>query len=165
MPSLSTISSTQPPSKSLLTDIVCAYCTELEQAGYYVGIYSSKSFFRSELNEARLQPYDKWVAQWSKKCTYAGSFGLWQFGGESNMLRSNKVAGRVVDQNYALRDYPAIIKTAGLNGYPKPKTVDELAREVLDGKWGNAAARKKALTAAGYDYAAVQARVNEILAK
>ncbi|MBO5032380.1 MAG: SPOR domain-containing protein [Lachnospiraceae bacterium] len=44
------------------------------------------------------------------------------------------------------------------------KTVEELAREVIAGKWGNGEARKKALTEAGYDYSAVQARVNSILA-
>lgn len=43
------------------------------------------------------------------------------------------------------------------------KTVDELAREVIQGKWGNGAARKERLTAAGYDYAAVQNRVNQLL--
>ena len=43
------------------------------------------------------------------------------------------------------------------------KTVDELAREVIRGDWGNGAERKNRLTAAGYDYAAVQAKVNEIL--
>lgn len=149
--------------KAQLTDIVCAYCDVLEKAGYYVGIYSSKSFFSSELDESRLQKYDKWIAQWGRKCTYSGEYGLWQFGGESNMIRTNKVAGRVVDQNYAFRDYPTIIKNADLNGYISEKTLNRLAQEVLDGKWGNAASRKKALTAAGYDYAAVQARVNALL--
>lgn len=43
------------------------------------------------------------------------------------------------------------------------KTVDELACEVINGKWGNGAARKKKLTAAGYDYDAVQKRVNELM--
>lgn len=43
------------------------------------------------------------------------------------------------------------------------KTVDELAREVLDGKWGNGADRKKRLTDAGYNYTAVQNRVNELV--
>lgn len=43
------------------------------------------------------------------------------------------------------------------------KTVEELAREVIAGKWGNGADRKKRLTDAGYDYSAVQKRVNEIL--
>ncbi len=43
------------------------------------------------------------------------------------------------------------------------KTVEQLAREVIQGKWGNGATRKKRLTEAGYSYAAVQAKVNELL--
>lgn len=43
------------------------------------------------------------------------------------------------------------------------KSIDEIAREVLQGLWGNGEARKKALTNAGYDYDAVQKRVNELL--
>ena len=43
------------------------------------------------------------------------------------------------------------------------KSVDQIAREVLQGKWGNGSDRRKRLTAAGYDYAAVQKRVNELL--
>ena len=43
------------------------------------------------------------------------------------------------------------------------KSVDELAREVIRGEWGNGSERRVRLTQAGYDYDAVQARVNEIL--
>ena len=43
------------------------------------------------------------------------------------------------------------------------KTVNELAQEVLDGKWGNGTDRKERLTAAGYDYSAVQAKVNALV--
>ena len=43
------------------------------------------------------------------------------------------------------------------------KTVDELAREVIRGLWGNGIERKNRLTEAGYDYRAVQRRVNELL--
>lgn len=43
------------------------------------------------------------------------------------------------------------------------KSVDEIAREVIRGLWGNGSARKQRLQAAGYDYAAVQARVNQLL--
>ena len=43
------------------------------------------------------------------------------------------------------------------------KSIDTLAREVIRGDWGNGAERKKRLSAAGYDYAAVQQRVNELL--
>ena len=53
--------------------------------------------------------------------------------------------------------FSAFITTAEGAG----KSVDELAREVLQGKWGNGAERKKRLEAAGYDYAAVQKKVNQ----
>ena len=43
------------------------------------------------------------------------------------------------------------------------KSIDELAKEVLAGKWGNGNDRKNALTNAGYNYSAVQARVNELV--
>ena len=47
--------------------------------------------------------------------------------------------------------------------YSTKKSVDEIAREVIQGKWDNGAERKKKLTAAGYDYNAVQRRVNELM--
>lgn len=46
---------------------------------------------------------------------------------------------------------------------PAKKSIDEIAKEVIDGKWGNGDARKKAIQDAGYDYSAVQAKVNELL--
>lgn len=46
---------------------------------------------------------------------------------------------------------------------PAKKSVDEIAREVIAGKWGNGATRKQKLASAGYDYSAVQKRVNELL--
>ena len=42
------------------------------------------------------------------------------------------------------------------------KTVNELALEVIMGLWGNGEDRKKRLQKAGYDYYAVQKRVEEI---
>ena len=58
-------------------------------------------------------------------------------------------------------NYPSIIKK-GFNGY-KLKSVDEVAREVIQGKWGNGNERKQRLEAAGYNYTEVQNRVNEII--
>ena len=43
------------------------------------------------------------------------------------------------------------------------KSVDEIVKEVIKGRWGNGSERKEKLTAAGYDYATVQKRVNEML--
>ena len=43
------------------------------------------------------------------------------------------------------------------------KSIDELAKEIIRGDWGNGDDRKNRLTAAGYDYNAVQKLVNELL--
>lgn len=43
------------------------------------------------------------------------------------------------------------------------KSLDDIAREVIAGKWGNGQDRKNKLVAVGYDYSAVQARVNELV--
>lgn len=43
------------------------------------------------------------------------------------------------------------------------KTVTEIAKEVIQGKWGNGEERKRRLTAAGYDYAEVQKEVNRLM--
>lgn len=45
---------------------------------------------------------------------------------------------------------------------PTKKTIDEVARDVLNGKYGNGEARVKALKAEGYDPVAVQKKVNEL---
>lgn len=49
------------------------------------------------------------------------------------------------------------------NASAPSKSVDQLAREVIQGLWGNGSDRKNRLTAAGYDYNAVQARVNQMM--
>lgn len=41
--------------------------------------------------------------------------------------------------------------------------IDVIAREVIEGRWGVGAERRRRLTEAGYDYEEVQKRVNEIL--
>ena len=45
------------------------------------------------------------------------------------------------------------------------KSVDEIAKEVIAGMWGNGQERKNRLTAAGYDYNTIQSRVNQMLGK
>ena len=43
------------------------------------------------------------------------------------------------------------------------KSIDVIAKEVVEGKWGNGITRKNKLKAAGYNYNAVQKRINELL--
>ncbi len=109
-------------SKAQRTKVVKAFCEEIQRNGYYAGIYASKSWFSSHLNDNELTKYDKWIAQYNIKCTYAKSYGMWQYGGGINYLRSTKVNGvssANCDQNYCYKDYPSIIKNNSLNGYGK----------------------------------------------
>ena len=76
--------------------------------------------------------------------------------------RTMSINGQYI-RGYAVPKYDSAVEPAPA---PAPtKSVDELAKEVIDGKWGNNPERKKALTEAGYDYDAVQKRVNEMLKK
>jgi hypothetical protein len=151
--------------KTSNTEAIKGFCEYLENKGYYVGIYANNNWFNNYIDTPKLSAYDKWVANWGKTRPTTPEGGMWQFGGSTNATRTNIVAGMVCDQNYAYKDYPAIIKSAGLNGFAKAvkKTVEELAKEVIDGKWGNGADREARLTKAGYNYAEVQAKVNEII--
>lgn len=49
------------------------------------------------------------------------------------------------------------------SGEGKQKSLDDIAKEVIAGKWGNNPERANRLRAAGYNPAIVQARVNEML--
>ena len=46
---------------------------------------------------------------------------------------------------------------------PQLKPIDEVAKEVIRGEWGNNPERKRRLESAGYDYNAVQTRVNQLM--
>ena len=73
-------------------------------------------------------------------------------------------AKKCADDNagYSVFDEKGNVVYTGKNTTAK-KTVLELAKEVIAGKWGNGQDRKNRLTAAGYDYTAVQNKVNELL--
>ena len=150
--------------------MVNAFCKIVEDAGYYVGVYTNLNWYRNIISGKSLnQRWDWWIARWGGSQPTDIDYGIWQY-------NVGAFVGVQTDLNYCYKDYPSIIKAAGLNGYPKTtpsptpqpqptKTVDELAQEVFDGKWGNGEGRYKRLTEAGYNYDAVQNRVNQILAE
>ena len=121
--------------KAALTDNIIAFCEKLEQAGYFVGVYSNEYAFNHNMEDERLRKYVHWVAKYAENSpvlTSGMSVGIWQFGGEVNKLRSNKVAGVTCDQDYCYVDYPETIKLLELNGCknvpeePKQENKEEL---------------------------------------
>lgn len=100
--------------KKVLTDITVAFCEKIEAAGYYTAVYSNVDWFINKLELSRLEAYDKWLAHWVTSPRWGSEFGgLWQYS-DSGRVDGIETA---VDMNISYRDYPLIIKRAGLNGY------------------------------------------------
>ncbi|MDO4504546.1 MAG: GH25 family lysozyme, partial [Clostridia bacterium] len=97
------------------TDIVKAFCNEIEKAGYYAMFYCNLNWLKNYLfKDELLQKYDLWLAQWSNdKPSY--SCGIWQY---SSCGKVEGISGNV-DLNISYKNYPEIIKSKGLNGSSK----------------------------------------------
>lgn len=103
------------PSNEVLVNICKTFLSTLEKKGYYVTLYASKSWLDNQLSSSKLDKYDKWVAQWGERCTYNKNFGMWQYTENETV---SGIKGKV-DANVSYKDYPNIIKSAGLNGWAK----------------------------------------------
>lgn len=137
------------------TKMAIAFCEKIRQAGFKPGVYANPSFMENYYDKSRIVGrYDIWLAHWtnSPNCPSKYNYGqtMWQWG-------LDRIGGYDVDGDICFTDYS--------RKKPVEKTIDQLADEVLAGKWDNGAERERLLTAAGYDYSAVQKRVNEILNK
>lgn len=100
--------------KTACTEIAKAFIETVEKAGYWVGIYSSKSHLENYLSEDIRKRYAVWVAHYGvSKTTYRGQFGIWQ----KSSTGAVAGIGGCVDLNECYIDYPALIKDAGLNGF------------------------------------------------
>lgn len=78
-----------------------AFCDTIKAAGYKTGIYASKSWFTDKLNDSELAGYDHWVAQYYNKCTYTGSYTMWQY---SSSGKVDGISGNV-DMNWCYKEY------------------------------------------------------------
>ncbi len=102
-------------SNATRTEMVKAFLETLENAGYYGILYASQSFIKSYLNYSQLSSYDVWCAQYGSACTCPMPYGVWQYSSKNPLGISGY--GTSLDCNHVYKDYPTIIKNAGLNGW------------------------------------------------
>ena len=158
--------------KNTLTSIVKAFCDTVNAAGYVCGVYSSEFYFNNGMVDKELKAYPHWIAKYSKnepKLASGNPCEMWQYGGSTNLIRSSKIAGTVVDQNFIY--IPWVVKDvnntekkvkADINTSNAYDVIHNLALEVLDGKHGSGEFRKRSL---GSLYVPVQSEVNAIIKK
>ena len=141
------------------TDCAIAFCERVKAAGYIPVIYTNQSWMEAVFDWGRLTSYTLWyAAPGASKPKY--TCAIWQYSWEGRFNGSPYNT----DMDYCYDDSLFGGKKSEPETKPNTdKSIDELAQEVIDGKWGINEERKKRLTEAGYDYNAVQSRVNEIL--
>ena len=131
----------------------------IESKGYWCGIYANQYWWRTYLKNG-LDRFTKWVAKYSdeKPSGISGTYDIWQYSSKGSVPG---IKGPV-DMNVCYRDFPSIIRP-GVKEENKKKSNEEIAQEVLDGKWGNGAERKERLTKAGYVASDIQKIVNKLV--
>lgn len=137
------------------TKMAIAFCEKIRQAEFKPGIYANPSLMENYYDKQQIiGKYDIWLAHWTnspdRPSRYSYGQTMWQWG-------LDRIDGFDIDGDICFCEYA--------KPTPAKKTVEQLADEVIAGKWDNGAERERLLTAAGYDYNAVQKRVNEKLYK
>ena len=149
-----------------------------EKTGVKALLYASRSPINSfNWSSVVAGDYGLWVADYGANTGQAGNkpvvkwwpfYILWQYTSRGHI---SGYSGNV-DMNYFYGDAETWRKYATSSGSapaptpapePAKKSNEEIADEVIAGKWDNGEARKKKLTEAGYNYQAIQDIVNQKL--
>lgn len=162
----------EPGTEWISYEATCEFCSAMERAGYWAGVYASESWWNANLH-GLWDHYATWVAKWGSNdgsmqeppyCPY----DIWQYSSEGGIPG---VYGRV-DVSMSTRDFPKEITgesggtpTPGPSPAPEPEPgpapsgddVDSLADRVIAGEFGEGQDRIQAL---GDLYDVVQAIVN-----
>lgn len=105
--------------KANCSAIIRAFCEVLENAGYWVGLYTSRSVLSTHIEDDIKTRYALWVAEWGAKLNYSGAVGIWQY---SDKGKVDGITGNV-DLDMAYVDYATKVKAAGKNGYGKAEPI------------------------------------------
>lgn len=157
-------------SKDKLIKLTYVYADAFRAAGYHVGIYCNKDWYDHVIPVQLKSDFDFWIARYKRKDdgAYNPSSFLkpspdvavaWQYSSKGTVPGISTSVDLDVDLD-------GIVNLIGADPYKK--TNEEIAQEVLQGRWGTRTSnpdRRTMLTRAGYDYAAVQKIVNGILKK
>lgn len=137
-----------------------AFCERVKELGYKTGVYFNQDYFVNWYNYGKSfkEDYFAWLADLEGEPNYKCDFHQCSHTGRVDGI------GTAVDLDYALFNYKTYSKPVE-ETKPELKSNEEIAKEVIQGLWGNGAVRKNKLKKAGYDYDTVQALVNSMLPK
>lgn len=164
--------STMPTLESVARDVIAgkygngaARTTALKSAGYNVAnvqsavnaILAGKPVPSLSLTAPNVDPPKAATLDSVARDVIAGKYGV----GAARVQKLTQAGYNAQNVQLAVNAILAGKSVPGLSLYKK--TVEQLAKEVIAGKWGSGTTRKKKLEAAGYSYTAVQSYVNKLL--
>jgi hypothetical protein len=118
------------------------------------GAYSKKENADAQLEKVKAAGFDTYMVK-------AGGLYKIQVGAYSKKANADAMAAKLKAAGFDT--YITTEKGEAVSTSTATKSIEEIAKEVIAGKWGNGDARKTALEKAGYDYSEVQAKVNALL--
>ena len=138
----------------------------IDRTGVKPLIYASASSFPWDV--AKALDCGAWVAQYADNNATGYQNSPWNEGAYGCAIRQYSSHGRLpgypgnLDLDKAYMDATAWAKYVGASCAPAPakKSYQQIADEVIAGKWGNGDDRRNRLASAGYDYDAIQSIVN-----
>lgn len=119
-----------------------------------VGAFTKKENADSQLEKVKAAGFDTYMVK-------IGDLYKIQVGAFSKKPNADNMAAKLKAAGFDT--YITTEKGEAVAASPVKKSVEEIAREVIVGKWGNGEERKKRLIGAGYDHNAVQAKVNTLV--
>lgn len=149
------------------TECAIAFMERVKAAGYVPVLYANQSWLANQLNFNKLKAYKLWFAGPGASESVPKRYSnmvIWQYSWSGKV---NGIHGDV-DMNYCYNESLFIANKVSdnktdSNTQSDTLSIDTLAKEVIAGKWGAGDERKEKLTKAGYDYYAVQKKVNEMM--
>lgn len=118
----------------------------MKENGYECGVYASESWYKIYLKNVDI-PH-KWVAKWSTKCPTVSDTEIWQYSDKGTVT--------------GIKGYVDLNKNV-ISVTTVTTTDEQIAQEVIAGKWGNGKERKDRLTSAGYNFRKIQRIVNKLI--
>ena len=150
-------------SPKMVQEFTTAFCDTIEEAGYIPGVYFNQDYYKHWYNNGSSfkSNWIKWLADYEGDPLVPTEFRQTGSAGKISGIKG------AVDLDEANFDYKTLVKTETKKAESKPakKSNEEIAKEVIAGKWGNGSDRRARLTTAGYNYNEVQSIVNSMLPK
>lgn len=105
-----------------ITDIVKAFCDEIEAAGYTPMVYCNENWYRNYVDFEELDGVERWIARYAGAPSESIKRDIWQAGSTTKL---DGIAGNV-DIDFGFTDYTDIVK---------PRTKAKSSYEKTTGFW------------------------------